>query len=106
VERSKEGCGPDTSHGADECTVQASQTQQTYAQPPAQSRKSTLPPPPRRNAPPASPAAEEPEQEEEEDLPKAEALYDYTSQDSTDLSVKAHDVVIIVEKTTSDCELA
>jgi hypothetical protein len=69
-----------------DATVNAAQTQQTYAPPAFESRKSTLPPPPRRNVPAA--AVEEPEQEEEEedDLPKAEALYDYASQVSSGLS--------------------
>ncbi|KAF8263428.1 hypothetical protein EI94DRAFT_1740915 [Lactarius quietus] len=68
----------------------------------AQKASSFLPPPPVRRVSPAAPVPEpEPEEAGEEEV-WAEALYDYSGQDTGDLDLRAGERVRVTEQTSSD----
>ncbi|TFK56215.1 hypothetical protein OE88DRAFT_720980 [Heliocybe sulcata] len=66
-------------------------------------RSNYAPPPVRRAGSSPAPPEPEPEQEEEEEAGEwGEALYDYSSEDPGDLTLKAEQRILIVERTSDD----
>ncbi|RDB19577.1 LAS seventeen-binding protein 1 [Hypsizygus marmoreus] len=75
-----------------------------FAPPPVRRAGSTVAdsPPPAPAPPPPPPQRHQPPPEEEEEGEWAEALYDYDSQESGDLNIKADQRVLVTERTSDD----